>query len=94
MKFQYNPEISLGNILQIASLLGGVAAGYGALVQANAIQDQILINHEKEIQQVRQISREQAEDLKSNVKEIKTDVKELDKKLTDYVIKSAAANKR
>lgn len=86
MKFEYNPEISLGSILQIVTILVGVGAGFNALTSANSLQDQILAQHEKEIAAGRALVRDTQVELKENVKEIQTDVKRLDEKFTTYVI--------
>lgn len=94
MRFNYNPEISLGSILQVLTIILGVGAGYGALVQANIVQDQLLVTHEKEIAQIRQLTREAASELKADVKDIQKDIKKLDEKFTDYAIKNAVPNPR
>ena len=94
MKFEYNPEISLGNILQILTILGGIAAGYATLVQANTIQDKNIEAHEAAITAIKVATKEAAGELKDNVKEIQKDVRKLDEKFTDYVIKSATNPKR
>lgn len=93
MKFEYNPEITLGSILQIFTILAGIGAGYGALVQANALQDQILIQHEKEINAARTLVREAQSELNQDVKELSHDVKKLDEKFTNYVIESTRRSK-
>jgi hypothetical protein len=86
MKFEYNPEISLGNILQILTILFGIGAGYGALVKANELQDQILGQHEKEISAARTLVRDSQAELKEDVRGIQSDLKSLDNKFTNYVI--------
>jgi cell division protein FtsB len=93
MNFEYNPEITLGSILQILTILVGIGAGYGALVQANALQDQILLQHEKEINSARTLVREAQTELNSDVKELSHDVKKLDEKFTNYVIESTRRGK-
>ena len=95
MKFEYNPEISLGSILQIVTILIGIGAGYAALVNANALQDQILMQHEKEISAARILVREAQVELNDDMKTIQTDLKALDNKFTTYIInESARRNKQ
>jgi len=94
MQFSYNPEISLGNILQIVTIVMGIGAGYSALVKANALQDQILLTHEEKLIAVQGVTKEAAKELKEDVKEIQRDVKMLDQKFTTYVIESARTAKR
>jgi cell division protein FtsB len=86
MKFEYNPEISLGNILQILTIVFGIGAGYAALVNANQLQDQILLQHDKEINAARTLVREAQQELNADVKELSQDVRKLDEKFTTYVI--------
>jgi hypothetical protein len=86
MKFEYNPEISLGAILQIVTILVGIGAGYAALVNANALQDQILIQHDKEISAARSLVRDAQVELNEDMKSIQTDLRALDNKFTTYII--------
>lgn len=88
MKFEYSPEISLGNILQVASIIIGIGAGYGALVQANAIQDQVLIQLNRDVVEVRAIAKEERKEIREEVKGLSTDIRNLDNKFTDYVLRS------
>lgn len=90
MKFEYNPEISLGNILQILTIIFGMGAGYAALVGANQMQDQILLQHDKEISAARTLVREAQIELKEDMKTLQTDVKGLDNKFTTYIINESA----
>lgn len=86
MKFEYNPEISLGAILQIATILVATGAGFSALQGANQLQDQILSQHEKSINDARVLVRDTQDKLNVDLKEIQLDVKKLDEKLTAYII--------
>lgn len=94
MKFEYSPEISLGNILQVASIVIGIGAGYGALVQANAIQDEVLKQLNKDVQEVRAIAKEERKEIREEVKALSTDIRSLDNKLTDYVLRSSKPTNR
>jgi siroheme synthase (precorrin-2 oxidase/ferrochelatase) len=94
MKFEYSPEISLGNLMQIVTIVLGIGAGYGALVQANAVQDQILQQLTNDIQEIRMVAKEERKEIKEEVKSLSSDIRSLDNKLTDYVLRSAQPTKR
>lgn len=89
MKFEYSPEISLGNLMQIVTIVIGIGAGYGALVQANAVQDQILQQLTNDVQEIRVLAKEERREIKEEVKALSGDIEKLDDKFTDYVLRSS-----
>ena len=86
MKFEYNPEITLGSIVQIVTILIGIGAGYAALVNANALQDQILIQHDKQIEAAKIAVKDAQVELKEDMRGLQKDVRGLDDKFTTYII--------
>lgn len=86
MKFEYNPEITLGNMLQIISILAGIFVGYSTLVQANAVQDRVLIEHAQRIEEAKLAAKEERRDIQTDIKELNISIRQLDEKFTNYVI--------
>lgn len=94
MKFEYNPEISLGNLLQIVSILGGIFVGYSTLVQANAVQDRVLQEHAIRLEEAKILARDERRELQTELKELQKSIKDLDVKFTDYVIQDSKQHRR
>ena len=93
MKFDYNPEITLGNLLQIISILAGIFVGYSTLVQANAVQDRVLTEHAQRIDESRQSAREERSEIRNEIKELAKDIHALDNKFSTYALEEAKRRK-
>lgn len=88
MKFSYNPEVSLGNLLQLVGMLTSVGAAYFALVTTD-------VRHEAKLKELSdgQVRIESTQ--KEYVTEIRSDIKEINRNLSNIVINDALSrNKR
>lgn len=93
MKFQYNPEVSLGNIIQVIAILGSVAAAYTALQNADIRHDQELIAQAAQIKDLKERQENLQRDIKSEIKDMSNGIAVLNDKITNMLIENARAHK-
>ena len=89
MKIEYNPEVSLGALLQIGTVVSAVFAAYVALSVKDAQHDAAIAAHDKEIARIEYDHKQIQTDVKETVKEIGKDVKQLDHKITSILVDRA-----
>lgn len=94
MRFQYNPEISLGNILQIITILASVAAAYGSLREADIKHDLIDQALAADIVEIKSTAEKVTNELKVDIKEVKKGVDGINDKLTGILIDHASRDNR
>lgn len=93
MKFQYNPEVSLGNIIQVIAILGSVTAAYTALQNADIRHDQELISQAAQIKDLKERQENLQRDIKSEIKDMNNGLAILNEKITNMLIENARAHK-
>lgn len=89
MKISYNPEVSLGNILQVIAIFGSVAAAYGSLTQADTKHDLELAQHTREIVEIKQRQETVTKEVREEIKDIKKGVDGINEKLVGVLIDNA-----
>ena len=94
MKFQYNPEVSLGNIIQVVAILGSVAAAYTALQNADIRHDQELIFQAAQIKDLKERQEGLQRDIRAEMKELNTGIGVLNNKITEMLIDNARTNSK
>lgn len=93
MKFQYNPEISLGNILQIVALISSVLAAYVSIQNTLVAHTEKLREHTSQIEALNGHNIRQDQAIVDGQRETRVEIKELNKNLTDYIINRNAKSK-
>lgn len=89
MKVEYNPEVSLGALLQIGTVVSAVFAAYVALSVTDAKHDGVLAQHTTEINRIQlQVDHIQTE-IREQVKDVSKDIKGVDQKVTQILIERA-----
>lgn len=93
MRFQYTPEISLGSLAQIATIIIGCVSIYVGLRSTDIEHSMVLNNHTEAINEIKSTAKQERSEIKLDIKEINNNVKALDNKITEYTIQQNTRDK-
>jgi hypothetical protein len=86
MKINYNPEISLGSVLQIIAIIGSVFSAYIALKTTDIEMGQRLEVHDQRIAELKETQKINTEKAYLEIKELGINVKSLDMRVTQWML--------
>jgi hypothetical protein len=89
MKINYNPEISLGSVLQIIAIIGSVFSAYIALKTTDVELQQRLNVHDTVIQDIKETQKTNTEKAYLEIKELGINIKSLDMRVTQFMLDQA-----
>lgn len=89
MKVNYNPEISLGSVLQIIAIIGSVFSAYIALKTTDIEMQQRLQVHDQQILEIKDTQRVNTEKAYLEIKELGISIKSLDMRVTQFMLDQA-----
>ena len=89
MKLEYNPEISLGNIVQVVSILGTVFTAYLALRTTDIELMSRLDQHQVQIQDLKDQNKSIDAKIGLEIKDLSITIKNLDMRLTQFMLEQA-----
>jgi hypothetical protein len=89
MKVNYNPEISLGNVLQIIAIIGSVFSAYIALKTTDIEMGQRLQVHDQQIAEMKETQKVNTEKSYLEIKELGINIKSLDMRVTQFMLDQA-----
>ena len=87
-KFEYTPNISLGAILQIITLVGSCLAAYVALARADTVHEERIATNSMEIARVERKLDSTQKDIKQEMQDMNRTLQSMDEKITRYMIRS------
>lgn len=94
MKWSYNPEISLGNLLQILTIAVGAFGAFSALQQNDVRHDAEISATKEQLAEVKQKQDQITKDVREEIKDVKRGVEGINDKLTTVLIENARRNQR
>lgn len=94
MRIQYNPEVSLGAILQVVTILASVFGAYSALQNADFKHDAELKSHAAQILEIKQRQETTQKEVREEIKDVKRGVDLINDKLTEVIIENARNHKQ
>lgn len=94
MNWKYNPEISLGNILQVITILCGLFGAYMTLVNTDTRHDAELKASREQVAEIKMKQDQITKEVKEEIKEVKQGVNSINDKLTTVLIENARQNNR
>lgn len=86
MRFQYTPEISLGSLAQIITIIMSAFGVYLSLRTTDIQHEAKIEQHSVEIMDIKAAAKTERSEIKLDIKEINNNVKALDNKITEYTI--------
>ncbi len=89
MRIEYNPEISLGSVVQVISILGSVFTAYLALKTTDVELESKLNTHAAQISELKDSQKQEAAKLDLQLKEIGINIKTLDARVTQFMIEQS-----
>lgn len=89
MKVNYNPEISLGNVLQIIAIIGSVFSAYIALKTTDIELDQRLKQHDVAITEMKESQKTSQDKATLEIKELGLSIRGLDMRVTQFMLDQA-----
>lgn len=89
MRIDYNPEISLGSVVQVISILGSVFTAYLALKTTDVELESKLNTHTAQISELKDNQKQEAAKLDLQLKEIGINIKTLDARVTQFMIEQS-----
>lgn len=89
MRVNYNPEISLGSVLQIIAIIGSVFSAYIALKTTDIELQQRIQIHDQQIAEVKDVQKVNAEKAYLEIKELGINIKSLDMRVTQFMLDQA-----
>ncbi len=89
MRIEYNPEISLGSVVQVISILGSVFTAYLALKTTDVELESKLNTHTAQISELKDSQKQEAAKLDLQLKEIGINIKTLDARVTQFMIEQS-----
>lgn len=89
MRIEYNPEISLGSVVQVISILGSVFTAYIALKTTDVELQSRIDTHTAQISELKESQRQDSAKLDLQLKELGINIKTLDARVTQFMIEQA-----
>lgn len=89
MRIEYNPEISLGSVLQVITILGSVFTAYLTLKTNDVELQSRLDSHTAQIQEMKDSQKQEAAKLDLQLREFGVNIKALDARITAFMIEQA-----
>lgn len=89
MRIEYNPEISLGSVVQVISILGSVFTAYIALKTTDVEMQSRIDHHSAQIQEMKDNQKQDAAKLDLQLREFGVNIKTLDARITQFMIEQA-----
>jgi hypothetical protein len=86
MRVNYNPEISLGSVLQIIAIIGSVFSAYIALKTTDIELAQRIQQHDAQILDMKEDQKMHNEKAYLEIKELGISIKSLDMRVTQFML--------
>jgi hypothetical protein len=86
MRVNYNPEISLGSVLQIIAIIGSVFSAYIALKTTDIELQQRITAHDQQILEVKDNQKLHTEKTYLELKELGINIRSLDMRVTQFML--------